>query len=97
MNITNEIATIIVIAVIVAVVTEIIKVTPLSKHMNDKLTNLLTLALGLVCGLCAMYIVGGQFAEYITIGLAGAVMSSGVYEYVNNLFVDVLKQDIGDE
>lgn len=97
MNITNEIATIIVIAVIVAVVTEIIKHTHLDKYMDNKLTNLLTLALGLILGLIAQYVFNGEFAQYIAIGLAGAVMSSGVYEYVQNLFVETLSDSTEGE
>ena len=97
MKLTNDVAITIGIAVVVALITEIIKHTPLDKYMDNKLTNLLTLALGLILGLVAQYIAGGEFAQYIAIGLAGAVMSSGVYEYVQNLFVETLSDSTEGE
>lgn len=96
MEITNEVAAIIVIALIVAIIVEVTKHTPLNDKLSVDLVQLLTLLLGLTGGLIAMRLMGGGFAEFVMIGLTGAVASNGVYDLVKNLTNGKLTKKVGE-
>lgn len=76
--ITIEIAVTLVIAVAVAFLIELFKHTKLK--ITEEMTHLLSLVLGIVGGLIAMYLIQGDFATYIFIGLTGAIAAPGVYD-----------------
>lgn len=67
-----------VIAVVVAFIIEGIKHTQFK--ITEEMTHLLSLVLGLIGGVIAMYFTQGDFATYVFVGLAGAVASPGVYD-----------------
>lgn len=96
MEITNEVASIIVIALIVAIIVEGVKHTPLNAKLSVNLIQLLTLLLGLIGGLIAMNLIGGSFAQFVMIGLTGAVASNGVYDLVKNLTNGKITKKVGE-
>lgn len=79
----QTIAVIIVIAVSIAVISEIDKKF---FALDAQQIHLLNLLLGIGGGIIAMNIFGGDFATNIFMGLAGAVTAPGVYELVTKLF-----------
>ncbi len=89
MNINNldaqSLAVTVVIAVFVAVVTEVTKYFDKNEKLSARAIQLLTLVLGLIGGLIALSVFGGDFSTYVWLGLAGGVMSSGIYELVTKL------------
>lgn len=96
MEFTDDIAITIVIALVVALVVELLKHTPLNDKLSVTLVQLTTLLLGLVGGLIAMHYTGGQFAEYVLIGLTGAVASNGIYDLVKNFTGGTLTKKVGE-
>lgn len=96
MEITNELAAILVIAIGVAFIIEILKHTKINDRLSTDLIHILTLVLGLIGGLIAMYITGGLFAMYVVIGLTGAVLSSGIYEFIKSLFGGKFTKKVGE-
>lgn len=71
-----------VIAVVVAFIIEGLKHTKLKT--TEEMAHLLSLILGLIGGMIAMYMTQGDFATYVFVGLGGAVASPGVYDMLIN-------------
>lgn len=80
---TQTLAITIVIAIVIAVVSEIIKKIV---KLEAQQIHLLNLILGVVGGIAAMKIFGGDFATNIFIGLTGSVLAPGIYEFVTKMF-----------
>ena len=75
---TLETAVILLIAVVVAFLIELLKSTKL--RITEQMAHLLSLVLGITGGLIAMYLVQGDFASYVFVGLTGAIAAPGVYD-----------------
>ena len=73
-----------VIAVVVAFLIEGLKHTKLK--ITEEMAHLLSLILGLVGGIIALYLTQGDFATYVFVGLGGAVASPGIYDMLIKRF-----------
>ena len=84
----QTIAVVLVIAIVIAVISEVVKKF---FKMDAQQIHLLNLLLGVGGGLVSMYFFGGDFATNIFMGLTGAVTAPGLYELTTKLF----KLDLG--
>lgn len=75
---TLEIAITLVIAVVVAFLIELLKHTNLKT--TKEITHLLSLVLGIIGGVIAMYLTNGDFTTYVFVGLGGAIAAPGIYD-----------------
>ncbi len=73
-----------VVAVVVAFLIEGLKHTKFK--ITEEMAHLLSLVLGLIGGIIAMYFTQGDFTTYVFVGLAGAVASPGVYDMLIKRF-----------
>lgn len=80
----NTIGVLLAIAVIVAAVTQVLK-----HYFPSVDPKNYTLVLGLGLGVTAMLITGGQFGEYVLIGIGGALGSNGLYDQLAKRFKGV--------
>lgn len=79
----QTLAVTIVIAIFIAVISE---VTKKIVKLEAQQIHLLNLILGVVGGVAAMKMFGGDFSSNIGIGLTGSVLAPGVYEFVTKMF-----------
>jgi uncharacterized membrane protein len=84
----NTIGVFLAIAVIVAGATQLLKY-----YFPEIDPKNYTLILGLGLGVVAMFITGGQFGEYVLIGLGGALASNGLYDQLAKRFKGVDNND----
>lgn len=88
----NEtVALVIVIAIAIAVISEIAKSFV---KLTAEQIHLLNLALGVVGGIIAMQIFGGDFASNIYVGVTGGIAAPGIYELATKLFKLKLPTDL---
>ena len=85
MNETNALLVIIV-GVVVAGLTEIIKAIDKDTKLGAGQIELITLALGILAGIGGMYFAQADFAQSVSIGIVGALVSTRVYEFTKNFF-----------
>lgn len=79
----QTLAVTIVIAIFIAVISEITKKIV---KLEAQQIHLLNLILGVVGGFASMQVFGGDFSTNIGLGLTGAVLAPGVYEFVTKMF-----------
>lgn len=93
---TNDVATVLVIGLAVAFLVEILKHTGVNEKLSTILVDLLTLVLGLVGGLIAMYVTGGTFAQYVGLGLTGGLASPYIYDVINKVTGGKYTKKVGE-
>lgn len=76
-----ETALILVIAVLVATLVEIVK--HFVPNLGAQHVQLMALLFGVIGGLLSLWIFGGTFADFVTIGVTAGIASTGVYEFAS--------------
>ena len=73
-----------VVAIFVAILTEVIKAFDRDNALNANMINLMTLWLGWIGSIICMWAFKGDFVTYTFMGLSAGVLSPGIYEHVKN-------------
>lgn len=73
-----------VVAIFVAILTEVVKAFDKGHTLNANMINLMTLWLGWLGAMLCMWAFQGDFVTYTFMGLSAGVLSPGIYEYVKN-------------
>lgn len=84
----NTIGVLLSIAIVVAGITQVLK-----RRFPDVDPKDYSLILGLALGVIAMFITGGQFGEYVLIGIGGALGSNGLYDQLAKRFKGVFNNE----
>lgn len=82
----TAIAVLFICAVIIAVVTELIKAFDTNAKLSPQLIQAFTLLIGILLGVLFASATGQDWTIYVLVGLASAPMSTGIYEWVSKAF-----------
>lgn len=97
LTLTNDVAIVLVIGLTVAFLIEAVKHTRINGQLSTLLVDLITLILGLAGGLIAMYVNGGTFAQYVSIGLTGGMASPYIYNVIKKITGGKYTKTVGEE
>ncbi|MGF3066653.1 hypothetical protein [Facklamia sp. P12955] len=90
------IAVLLICSVIIATLTELIKAFDVNSRLSSNLIRVITLLIGQTMAIIFAWILGQDWTLYTFIGLAAAIMSTGIYEW-SNKFVNSLFKGISNE
>ena len=82
----SAVAGLLIVAVVIAILTELIKAFDRNNKLSAQLIQGVSLLVGITLANCLAVIIGQDWTLYTLIGMAGAVMSSGIYEWATKLF-----------
>ena len=82
----SAVAGLIIVAVVIAILTELIKAFDRNNKLSAQLIQGISLLVGITIANVLAVLIGQDWTLYTLIGMAGAVMSSGIYEWATKLF-----------
>ncbi|MGX7141458.1 hypothetical protein ACWOBX_08400 [Facklamia languida] len=82
----SAVAGLIIVAVVIAILTELIKAFDRNNKLSAQLIQGISLLVGITIANVLAVLIGQDWTLYTLIGMAGAVMSSGIYEWASKTF-----------
>ena len=82
----SAVAGLLIVAVVIAILTELIKAFDRNNKLSAQLIQGISLLVGITIANVLAVLIGQDWTLYTLIGMAGAVMSSGIYEWATKLF-----------
>lgn len=82
----SAVAGLIIVAVVIAILTELIKAFDRNNKLSAQLIQGISLLVGITVANVLAVLIGQDWTLYTLIGMAGAVMSSGIYEWASKTF-----------
>lgn len=82
----SAVAGLIIVAVVIAILTELIKAFDRNNKLSAQLIQCISLLVGITIANVLAVLIGQDWTLYTLIGMAGAVMSSGIYEWASKTF-----------
>lgn len=82
----SAVAGLLIVAVAIAILTELIKAFDRNNKLSAQLIQGISLLVGITLANCLAVIINQDWTLYTLIGMAGAVMSSGIYEWASKTF-----------
>ena len=82
----SAVAGLIIVAVVIAILTELIKAFDRNNKLSAQLIQCISLLVGISIANVLAVLINQDWTLYTLIGMAGAVMSSGIYEWASKTF-----------
>ena len=82
----SAVAGLIIVAVVIAILTELIKAFDRNNKLSAQLIQCISLLVGITIANVLAVLINQDWTLYTLIGMAGAVMSSGIYEWASKTF-----------
>lgn len=82
----SAVAGLIIVAVVIAILTELIKAFDRNNKLSAQLIQGISLLVGITIANVLAVLINQDWTLYTLIGMAGAVMSSGIYEWASKTF-----------
>lgn len=84
----TALSTLIICAILTSVVVEVIKKLDTECILGDQMIHSLTLLIGVLLASIFSYATQSDWTIYVVVGVASAIMSSGIYEFISKMFGD---------
>ena len=72
-------------AVLISVITELIKQFDKKEQLTSKMIQAITLLLGITFGVVFAWVIGGDWVTYVLVGLTASYASNGIYDQLAGL------------